>query len=132
MPRRGSLVSHIGHDLALSLHAMRCRVFSCRVFLSPFLAVEEQLNAMQGKAVELRQANDDLARQMAKAILLRRDADDNTRVGAQLSMENSAALMPSTRQQSPPFAWWRLHAGATVEQHLWLWGLHGLELAFPP
>jgi len=28
-PRCGSLVSHIGHDLALSLRAMRRRVFSC-------------------------------------------------------------------------------------------------------
>jgi hypothetical protein len=38
----------------------RC-VFSCRVFLSPFSAVEEQLNIVQAKAAELRQANDDLA-----------------------------------------------------------------------
>jgi len=64
-------------------------VFSCRVFLSPFLAVEEQLNAMQGKAVELRQANDDLAWQTAEAILLRRDADNNARIAAQFLAKNS-------------------------------------------
>jgi hypothetical protein len=48
------------HDLALSLGAMRRHVFSCRVFFSPFSAVEKQLNAAQAKATELRRAKDDL------------------------------------------------------------------------
>ena len=59
---RGLFVSHIGHDLAPSLHATRRPLFSCRVFLSPFIGIEEQLNATQAEAVELRQVNDDLVR----------------------------------------------------------------------
>jgi hypothetical protein len=54
-------LSHIGNDLAVSLCVMRCCVFSCRVFLSPFLAIEEQLHSTQAEAAELCQANDDLA-----------------------------------------------------------------------
>jgi hypothetical protein len=38
---------------------------------------------------ELHQANDDLARQMVEAILLRRDVDDNAHIVAQLSTKNS-------------------------------------------
>ena len=79
-PRHGSLVIHIGRDLALSLRAMRHRVLSCRVFLIPFSAVEKQLNTTQAKVAELHRANDDLGRQMVKVILLRWDADNNARV----------------------------------------------------
>jgi hypothetical protein len=60
-PSHGSLVSHIGHDLILSLCVMQHHVFSYKVFLSPFSAIEEQLHAMQAEVVELRRANDDLA-----------------------------------------------------------------------
>jgi hypothetical protein len=42
--------------------------------------------------MELHRANDDLAWQMAEAILLHRDANDNARVIAQLSAENSRYL----------------------------------------
>ena len=83
------LVSHIGHDLALLLRAMRCRVFSCRVFLSPFSAVEEQLNTAQAEVAKLCWANDDLARQTVEAILLRWDANNNACIIAQLSEESS-------------------------------------------
>ena len=82
--RHGSLVSHIGHDLALSLCVMRCCVFSCRVFLSPFSAIEEQLHTVLAKAAKLHWANDDLVGKTAEAILLRRDADDNAHVASQL------------------------------------------------
>ena len=54
---------------------------------------------------------------MAKVILLRRDADDNTRVAAQLSAENSCrfnalnqAAVAAVRAMAP--------MGATVEERL--------------
>ena len=65
----------------------------------------------------MRQANDDLAWQMAKAILLHLDADDNARIAAQLSAENSRrfdalnkAAVATVRMVAP--------IGTTVEQCL--------------
>jgi hypothetical protein len=50
--------------------------------LSPFSAVEEQINTVQAERAVLCRANDDLAWQMVEAILLRWDADNNARVTA--------------------------------------------------
>ena len=46
--------------MILLFHFVQCCVLSCRVFLSPFSGIEEQLNAAQAEVAELCRVNDDL------------------------------------------------------------------------
>jgi len=95
--------------------------------LSPFSAVEEQLNAAQAEAAELHRANDDLAWQTTEAILLRRDADDNARIAAQLLAENRFRFDAVNLAAVAA-----IRTGATLEQRLRCGGLRGLEPRFLP